>query len=93
MKNTYYLFNDGRMSRRDNTLCFVARDKEGHEQSPKYIPIETIETYMSLVHWMSMPHCSITLDNSTSGCISLIIMSIIQDPSCQKTTSWQVKCK
>lgn len=44
MKRTYYLFNDGRMSRRDNTLCFVARDKDGHDQQPKYIPIETIET-------------------------------------------------
>jgi CRISP-associated protein Cas1 len=44
MKRTYYLFNDGRMSRRDNTLCFVARDKDGHEQSAKYIPIETIDS-------------------------------------------------
>lgn len=44
MKRTYYLFNDGRMSRRDNTLSFVARDKDGNEQPSKYIPIETIET-------------------------------------------------
>ena len=44
MKKTYYLFNDGRMSRKDNTLCFVATDKEGKEQPAKYIPIETIDT-------------------------------------------------
>lgn len=44
MKRTYYLFNDGRMSRKDNTLCFVARDKDGHEHPAKYIPIETIES-------------------------------------------------
>lgn len=43
MKKTYYLFNDGRVSRKDNTLCFIARDKEGNEQPPKYLPIETIE--------------------------------------------------
>jgi CRISP-associated protein Cas1 len=44
MKRTYYLFNDGRMSRKDNTLCFVATDKDGNIQAPKYIPIETIES-------------------------------------------------
>jgi CRISP-associated protein Cas1 len=44
MKRTYYLFNDGRMSRKDNTLRFVAKDKEGKEQPAKYIPIETIDS-------------------------------------------------
>jgi CRISP-associated protein Cas1 len=44
MKRAYYLFNDGRMSRKDNTLCFVARDKDGKEQPAKYLPIETIDT-------------------------------------------------
>ncbi len=43
MKRIYYLFNDGRMSRKDNTLCFVAHDKDGKEQAPKYLPIEGIE--------------------------------------------------
>jgi CRISPR-associated protein Cas1 len=43
MKRTYYLFNDGRVSRKDNTLQFIARDKDGMEQAPKYIPIETID--------------------------------------------------
>ena len=43
MKKTYYLFNDGRMSRKDNTLCFVAQDKHGNLQPPKYLPIETID--------------------------------------------------
>ncbi|MEL7119769.1 MAG: type I-B CRISPR-associated endonuclease Cas1b [Bacteroidota bacterium] len=43
MKKTYYLFNPGRMSRRDNTLKFVAVDDIGHECKPKYLPIEGIE--------------------------------------------------
>lgn len=44
MKRTYYLFNDGRMSRKDLTLSFVAKDKDGNEQPPKYIPVETIDS-------------------------------------------------
>lgn len=42
MKKTYYLFNAGRMSRRDNTLKFVATDENGAEQPPKYIPVEGV---------------------------------------------------
>jgi len=44
MKRTYYLFSDGKISRKDNTLCFVAQDKDGNSQPAKYIPIETIES-------------------------------------------------
>lgn len=40
---TYYLFNPGRISRKDNTLKFIAVDEHGREQKPKYIPIEAIE--------------------------------------------------
>ena len=29
MKRTFYLFNPGRMTRKDNTLCFVATDEKG----------------------------------------------------------------
>lgn len=43
MKRTYYLFNPGRMSRKDNTLCFVATDEDGREQPAKYLPIESVE--------------------------------------------------
>ncbi|GAB4340646.1 MAG: type I-B CRISPR-associated endonuclease Cas1b [Calditrichia bacterium] len=42
MKKTYYLFNPGRLSRKDNTLKFIAVDEEGQEQSARYIPIEGI---------------------------------------------------
>jgi CRISPR-associated protein Cas1 len=42
MKKSYYLFNPGRLSRKDNTLKFVAVDAEGHEQPAKFIPIETV---------------------------------------------------
>jgi CRISPR-associated protein Cas1 len=43
MKKTYYLFNPGRLSRKDNTLKFIPVDEEGNEQQPKYLPVESIE--------------------------------------------------
>lgn len=43
MKKTYYLFNPGRMSRRDNTLKFTAVDDMGKERKPRYLPVEGIE--------------------------------------------------
>ncbi len=42
MKKTYYLFNPGRMSRKDNTLKFIPVDEEGRDGIPKYIPIEGV---------------------------------------------------
>ncbi|NLR66619.1 type I-B CRISPR-associated endonuclease Cas1 [Chitinophaga varians] len=42
MKKTYYLFNPGRMSRKDNTLKFTPVDNMGNEGVPKYIPIEGV---------------------------------------------------
>ena len=39
MKRTYYLFNPGRLSRKDNTLKFTPVDEEGQEGQPRYIPI------------------------------------------------------
>ncbi|MFT3949946.1 MAG: type I-B CRISPR-associated endonuclease Cas1b [Agriterribacter sp.] len=42
MKKTYYLFNPGRMSRKDNTLKFTPIDENGNELSPKYIPVEGV---------------------------------------------------
>ena len=44
MKKTYYLFNPGRMSRKDHTLKFVPVDAEGVSQKPKYLPITGIES-------------------------------------------------
>src|ERR1700676_3932540 len=43
MKKSYYLFNPGRMSRKDNTLKFTPVDEEGNEGVPKYIPVETVD--------------------------------------------------
>lgn len=43
MKKSYYLFNPGRMSRKDNTLKFTPVDEDGNEGAPKYIPIETVD--------------------------------------------------
>lgn len=42
MKKTYYLFNPGRMSRKDNTLKFIPVDEDGNELPPKYIPVEGV---------------------------------------------------
>ncbi len=42
MKRPFYLFNAGRMSRKDNTLCFVAVNEAGEEQPAKHLPIETV---------------------------------------------------
>lgn len=43
MKKSYYLFNPGRMSRKDNTLQFTQVNEEGGEGAVKYIPIETVD--------------------------------------------------
>ncbi|HOK38409.1 MAG: type I-B CRISPR-associated endonuclease Cas1b [Bacteroidales bacterium] len=43
MKKTYYLFNPGRLSRKDNTLKFQFFDEDGNEKQARYIPIETID--------------------------------------------------
>lgn len=42
MKKTYYLFNPGRLSRKDNTLRFTPVDEEGREGAPRYIPVEGV---------------------------------------------------
>ena len=43
LKRTYYLFNPGRLSRKDNTLKFTPVDEEGREGQVRYIPIETVD--------------------------------------------------
>lgn len=43
MKKSYYLFNPGRMSRRDNTLKFTPTDESGKEGEPRYLPVETVD--------------------------------------------------
>ena len=43
MKKSYYLFNPGRLSRKDNTLKFIPVDAEGVEGSPKYLPVEGVK--------------------------------------------------
>lgn len=43
MKKSYYLFNPGRMSRKDNTLKFTPVDEKGKEGIPKYIPVESVD--------------------------------------------------
>ncbi len=42
MKKNYYLFNPGRLSRKDNTLKFIPVDENGHEQKPRFLPVEGV---------------------------------------------------
>lgn len=42
MRKTYYLFNPGRLSRKDNTLKFTPVNEEGMEQKPRYLPVEGV---------------------------------------------------
>ncbi len=43
MKKTYYLFNPGRLSRKDNTLKFTPVDEVGNDQKPRYLPVENVD--------------------------------------------------
>lgn len=43
MKKSYYLFNPGRISRKDNTLKFVSLDEEEKELPARYIPVESVD--------------------------------------------------
>lgn len=43
MKKTYYLFNPGRLSRKDNTLKFVPVDEDGNDLKPRYLPVENVD--------------------------------------------------
>lgn len=42
MRKSYYLFNPGRLSRKDNTLKFTPIDEEGNEGQPRFIPVEGV---------------------------------------------------
>ena len=43
MKKNYYLFNPGRLSRRDNTLKFTPIDEDGLEGNPRHLPVEGVD--------------------------------------------------
>ncbi len=43
MKKSYYLFNPGRLSRKDNTLKFTPVNEDGVEMQPRYIPVESVD--------------------------------------------------
>lgn len=42
MKKAYYLFNPGRMSRRDNTLKFEPVSEDGVSGKPRYLPVSGV---------------------------------------------------
>ena len=41
-KKNYYLFNPGRLQRKDNTLKFTPYDEDGNEEKPRYLPVENV---------------------------------------------------
>jgi CRISP-associated protein Cas1 len=43
MKKNYYLFNPGRLSRKDNTLKFTPVDELGVEGQPRFLPVEGVD--------------------------------------------------
>lgn len=43
MRKSYYLFNPGRMSRKDNTFKFIPVNDDGTDGAAKYIPIESVD--------------------------------------------------
>lgn len=43
MKRNYYMFNPGRLSRKDNTLKFTPVNETGEEQKARYLPVENID--------------------------------------------------
>jgi CRISPR-associated protein Cas1 len=49
MKKTYYLFNPGELTRKDNTLKFtpISEDEAGNESygQPRYIPVENVSDF------------------------------------------------
>jgi len=84
MKKSYYLFNPGRLSRKDNTLKFTPVDEEGNEGVPRYIPVEgSIICFVSDPSMQIVP-CLTSWVSSKLPFIFLIIMNIIQAVSCRK---------
>lgn len=43
MKKTYYLFNPGRLSRKDNTLKFTPVNEDNQDQKPRYLPVKQVD--------------------------------------------------
>jgi len=43
MKKSYYLFNPGRLERKDNTLKFTPVDENGNQGKPRYLPVEQVD--------------------------------------------------
>lgn len=47
MKKNYFLFNPGRLSRKDNTLKFTPVDEDNRDMKPRYLPVENIDQLYS----------------------------------------------
>lgn len=93
MKKSYYLFNPGRMSRKDNTLYFTPVDEQGNEGQVRPIPVESVDNLYcfgsldansALFNFMGKNHISVHF---------LTTMNIIQARLCPKITCWLAKCK
>ena len=67
MKKAYYLFNPGRLQRRDNTLKFTPYDEEGHEQAPRFLPVENVRSCIVLGRLKPTRLCTISGAGTNSG--------------------------
>lgn len=93
MKKSYYLFNPGRLSRKDNTLCFVPVDEQGNEGQPRYIPIEGVD---NLYCFGSLDANSAMYNFLGKNHIAVHFFDYYEHYTgrlCPKSTYWQVKCR
>ena len=93
MKRTYYLFNPGRLSRKDNTLKFTPVDEEGREGQVRYIPIETVDNLFVYGSLDANSALYNFLEKIKLQYIFSIITSIIQVHLCLKSTCYRGECR
>lgn len=96
MKKTYYLFNPGKLSRKDNTLKFVpvTEDENGleHDGQPRFIPIESVSEFFVFGSLVANSALFNFLGQNDIAVHFLIIMKIIPDLLCLKIICCPVKC-
>lgn len=87
MRKSYYLFNPGRMSRKDNTLKFTPVDEDGHEGQTKFIPVEAVSDLYVFGSLDANSALYTFLGNHRSTFTFLITTKTMLGPSMPKITS------
>ena len=95
MKKTYYLFNPGRLSRKDNTLKFVPEEEDENgikiAGQPRYIPVESIDQFYVFGSLDANSSLYNFLGQNDIALHFLITMKIIPDRLCLAIFYFQVK--